>query len=377
MEYELKKLKEYIGEDLYQILKKYECFIAGGFIRNLFTNSEVNDVDIYFRRKADLEKILFDEFRGNYILSATKKAVTLKYDNKLLQLIHIDYFNDAEQIFNSFDFTCCMGAYDFKNEEFVLHKDFLKHNAQRILKFNSKTLFPIVSALRINKYAEKGYHISRKTFIEIMLSINDLQISTFEDFKNQLGGMYGENIEDVFTEELKENFSISKALKELSQKELIYTENECVEYDNFELFVKELLDEEIKYFDYKDKSYTKLGSRLIEVRKIKNNYTKCAMEDIIKFPMIKYKIVRKKDNKYFSYYDSSYEYFIKEEMNPKNNFQGLYVLEKEEIKAHSFYNNEDKVILKCLIEDLEDFYDITNQEKVKKLFVLEEVKDYE
>lgn len=377
MDYELKKLKEYLGEELYQILKKRECFIAGGFIRNLFTNSEVNDVDIYFRNKKNLEELLLDEFNGNYILSATKKAITLKYDNKLLQLIHIDYFEAAEKIFNSFDFTCCMGAYDFKNEEFILHKDFLKHNAQRILKFNNNTLFPIVSALRINKYVEKGYNISRKTFIEIMLSINDLQINTFEEFKNQLGGMYGENIDDVFSEELKENFSINKALKELSQKELIYKESECVEYDNFELFVKELLDEEIKYFHCNDKAYTKLGSRLIEIKTIKNNYIKCDMEDVIKFPMIKYKIVQKKDGKYFSYYDNSYEYFIKKEMKPKKDYFGLYVLDKNEIKSHSFYNNENKAVLKCLIEDLEDFYDITNQEKVKRLFVLEEVKDYE
>lgn len=377
MEYELKKLKEYLGEELYQILKERECFIAGGFIRNLFTNSEINDIDIYFRSKSQLEKLLCNEFNGKHVLCATKKAITFQYESKQLQFIHINYFDNATQIFDSFDFTCCMGAFDFKNEEFILHKDFLKHNAQRILKFNSKTLFPIVSALRINKYVEKGYNISRKTFIEIMLSINNLQINNLEELKEQLGGMYGENVGDIFSEELKENFSVDKALKELVEKEFIYQESETIDFDNYNLFVKELLDDKIKYFEYKEKNYVKLGSNLVEVKELKNNYVKCDMEEIIKFPIIKYKIVKKSNDKYLSYQDNNYEYFIGKESKPKNDYYGLYVLEKEEIESHYFYKNEDKTILKCLIESLEDFYDITNQERVKKLFVMEEVEIHE
>jgi hypothetical protein len=38
----------------------------------------------------------------------------------------------------------------------VLHEDFLKHNSQRILKFNPTTDFPIISALRVQKYEDKG-----------------------------------------------------------------------------------------------------------------------------------------------------------------------------------------------------------------------------
>lgn len=373
MEYENKKLKEYLGEELYNILKKYECYIAGGFIRNLFTNTEINDVDIYFRNKKLLENLLFNEFEGWYILSATKKAITFKRNDRLLQLIHIDYYNDVNKIFDSFDFTCCMGAYDFKTEEFVLHKDFLKHNSQRILKFNSKTLFPIVSALRINKYIEKGYKISRKEFVKVMLAINNLSINNLEELTEQLGGMYGENLDDIFSNELRMNFNLSKAIEELDSKEFIYTDTK-VKYDDWELFVLETINENIKYCNYQGKNYVSLSNRLLEIEEVKSNYIESNINDLLKFPLIKYKIVKKKADRYFSYHDSCYEYKLKHEQTPSNN-HGLHILDKTEIKNHTFYSNDNKAILKCLIESIDDLYDVSNQDKVKKLFVLADVTD--
>ncbi len=375
MTYELKKLKNFLGEELYNILKKYECFIAGGFIRNIFTNSEVNDIDIYFRNKSSIEQLLMDEFRSNYLFCVTKKAITIEYEKKTLQLIFIDYYQDADSIFGSFDFTCCMGAFDFKEERFIFYKDFMKHNAQRVLKFNSKTLFPIISALRINKYLEKGYQISRKSVIEIMLSINALKIDSLEELTSQLGGMYGENVDDIFSESLKENFDINKALKELQEKEFIYKEIENVDFGNsgsYELFIKETLNDEIKYFEYQNKSYIKCGSEIVEIKEIKDNYIKCDMNEILTFPMIKYKIVKKQDNRYFSYYDNSFEYFLNKEAIPKNIHSGLYISDKEKLVSNTYYQNEDKAILKCLIESADDFYNITNQGQVKRLIVIGE-----
>lgn len=371
MDFELKKLKSYLGEELYSILKKYNCFIAGGFIRNLFTNSEINDVDIYFRSQKDLEGILFNEFENNYIVSATKKALTFQKDDKLLQFIHIDFYDDVMKIFDSFDFTCCMGAFDFKTEEFILHKDFLKHNSQRILKFNTKTLFPIISALRINKYLDRGYKISRKEFIKIMLTINNLKISSLEELTCQLGGMYGENLDDIFSDSLKENFDLLKAIEELESKESIYKDNK-VEYDNWKQFILDALNYNFKYCCYNDKNYISINNDLVEISKIKPNYIKCDIEDLIQFPLIKYKVVKKKDDRYFSYYDTNYEYAIGNKQTPSNN-HGLHVLNKEELQHSYYFGNENKAILKCMIENIDDLYDVRNQEMVKRLFVLEDV----
>lgn len=111
----------------------------------------------------------------------------------MLQLICFDTFDTPKKIFDTFDFTVCMGCYDFKKEKFVLHSDFLKHNSQRILMFNDKTRFPIVSALRVDKYKQKDYTISKTEYLRIILTCMDLHIDNYEDLKEQLGGMYGVN----------------------------------------------------------------------------------------------------------------------------------------------------------------------------------------
>lgn len=154
-EFEKKKLKQYIGEDLYRDLKKYNCIIAGGFICSLFTKREINDVDVYFRSKKELGKFLRNEMRNEWVISATNKAILFKKNGIDIQFIHFKYYKNAREIFKTFDFTVCMGAYDFNKEEFILHEDFLKHNSQRILMYNEQTAFPIISALRVDKYKNK------------------------------------------------------------------------------------------------------------------------------------------------------------------------------------------------------------------------------
>lgn len=374
MDYEKRKIKEYLGEDLYDTLKEYECIIAGDFIRNLFTKSEVNDVDIYFRSKEQLKRLLLNEFSGRFIVSVTKKAIMFKIDERLLQLIYIDYYDTPWQVFDTFDFTVCMGAFDFKTEEFALHKDFLKHNSQRQLMFNTKTLFPIISALRVNKYIDKGYTISKQEFIKVMFTVNLLKVNSLEELEEQLGGMHGESVDNIFSEDLKNNFDMNKALLELSEKEFVYKDRTPADYDNFELFIEELLEDKIKYCVYENQKYVRIGNELKFISEIKDNYVLCDIKEILNFPMIKYKCVEKIDDRYFSYYDKNYEYKLKEVMTPKNSC-GLYVVDKEKIGKSCYYNNQNRAILKCLIESIDDLCDVTNTERVNKLIVLEEVNE--
>ena len=63
-----------------------------------------------------------------------------------------------------------MGAFDCGKGEFVFHDDFFKDIAQRRLCVNPSTSFPIISLLRIDKYKQRGYQISRKDFINLCFS---------------------------------------------------------------------------------------------------------------------------------------------------------------------------------------------------------------
>ncbi len=48
---EIKQLQNAIPEDVLSLLAHEKCFIAGGALTSIFTGTQINDVDIYFRDK--------------------------------------------------------------------------------------------------------------------------------------------------------------------------------------------------------------------------------------------------------------------------------------------------------------------------------------
>jgi len=227
------KLLSYMSEDLWGVLGSAGCFVAGGAITSLFTNRDVNDIDIYFPSQESLKKVLIHMYceeermldepsclQGELqqfeamIVSVTEKAVTVAHNKTLLQLIYFDYYDTAEKIFDSFDFTACMGAYDIKSGEFVLHPEFIYDNSAKRLTVNTKTAFPFISVLRIQKYVERGWTISTKHVMMLSLACNKLKIASWDELKAQMGGMYGYCTDDIFDD--KAEFSIAEAIRQLS-----------------------------------------------------------------------------------------------------------------------------------------------------------------
>ena len=106
---------------------------------------------------------VFIVFQDKYVISKTNKAIM--YSERvhnidiLVQCIYFKYFENPEKIFETFDFTICMAAFDFDTEEFVFHDDFFRNNMSKTLRFNPNTAYPIVSALRIEKYKNKCFKI--------------------------------------------------------------------------------------------------------------------------------------------------------------------------------------------------------------------------
>lgn len=227
-EYEKKKFSNYLG-GLYDYLKSYNAIVAGGSITSIFSNREINDVDVYFRNKEDLYGFLCEVGKDKFILAKTEKALLFIYDELKVQTIFFRYFDTIEQLFNTFDFTVCMGAYDFATEEFILHKDFLKHNSQRILKFNPETAYPIISEMRVQKYVDKGYYISRTERVKILLTICDLEIDSYDTLKEQCGGMYGESFDELIQNDCNDDFSIKKAVSKIEE-----VQNECAVFEKSE-----------------------------------------------------------------------------------------------------------------------------------------------
>jgi len=232
--FEKKKLLNHLNNiELVKLLKKANCFIAGGAVTSLFSGKDINDIDVYFKDYDSLNLVLRNLFGTNdmeesefFDLSSfsliytnhTKKSILFTKDGLNLQLIYFKFFNEAKDIFDTFDFTINMGAYDCAKEDFVFHDDFIKDVAQRRLVVNPNTSFPIISLLRIDKYRQRGYQISRKDFVNLCLATNRLTIDNWEHLADAIGGMYGYSYTDLF--DTTKEFSIDEAINQLLKLEV-------------------------------------------------------------------------------------------------------------------------------------------------------------
>ncbi|WP_313027848.1 hypothetical protein [Brucella sp.] len=178
------------------------AFVAGGAVTSVFTGTDINDVDLYFKSRRAFERAIYDAYEeGLWCVAASKRAVTFTdQSNNIAQLMYFDFFPSAQSIFDAFDFTICMGAVDLDaganspDSGFTFHPDFLKHNSQRFLKFNAGTRYPLASATRVLKYQQRGYTIGKGDIMKVALAVRGVKIETWEDLKDQIGGAYGDKV---------------------------------------------------------------------------------------------------------------------------------------------------------------------------------------
>ncbi|MGG3890250.1 hypothetical protein [Metabacillus fastidiosus] len=382
-QFEKNKLYAYLGKGLAESLKAHNAYVAGGTITSLFCNREINDIDVYFRSEEDIISFMSEIWEDQkWIVTQTSKATLLVYDKVQLQLIHFDYFKNPQDIFDTFDFSSCMGCFDFKTEEFILHDDFLKHNSQRLLKFNSLTAFPIVSLLRVQKYQDKGYYISKPEFIRIVLTCMDLEISTYEELKDQLGGMYGINYDKLFEDVEEEEFDLQVAIDKIANitlDESYFEEPTPVEFDDLESILSNISTKPKQILEINNKLY-KIGfdGLLSEINEKPDNHELLNTYEYFyknKF----YKFVKKDNEEYFSFYDKKFEYKIGEIVEAKesnNSYYShggkLYFNEKIDIDSSPYKNHTDAVLIEVEVKP-EDFVGIDGHVLAKKCLVLREV----
>lgn len=169
------------------------AFIAGGALTSAFTGTTINDVDIYFKSKeAFIAAVDMAYEERLWCVAATDRAVTFIRGNDVIQLMHFDFFQTAEDIFDAFDFTVVMAAFDMDSNEFIFHEDFFKHASQRFLRFHNGTRYPYGSLMRVLKYQQRGYTIGKSDLLRIGLSCSKVEINSWEDLANAIGGQYGD-----------------------------------------------------------------------------------------------------------------------------------------------------------------------------------------
>lgn len=227
-----------LGEEMYHVLTESEAIIAGGAILSAFTHQEINDIDVYFKSKESMARafVRLTKKWDSVYLGHTDKSITLKDrdTNATVQFIYFDYFASAEAVFEAFDFTVCMAAIELGTLSFVSHQDFISDMASRTIHFNKGTRFPYVSLARTKKYQERGYTIGHGNLLAIAHACAQIPISSWEQAKHQLGGIYGDQI--ILAIEKDEAFSAERLHYLLTQVQ----EYKPINHSDYEAIFKEL-----------------------------------------------------------------------------------------------------------------------------------------
>lgn len=189
-------LKDRLTSNIMKLLAKYNVILAGGSLTSILTNSLINDFDLYVKNRIDIDKIL-DKLKKNYKLTCfvTNNSYNVEVqinNNKIsLQFITIkEFINKSElELINSFDFSVCMLAYNFKQNKLYCDEHIYEDIQNRTIHYNYDNLYPISSLFRINKYKSKGFKIETIEILKITLNIKDLKIESNRDLLENLKGV--------------------------------------------------------------------------------------------------------------------------------------------------------------------------------------------
>lgn len=215
--YIINKLKVNMDDWVWDVLAQNKCYIAGGAITSVCSNQPINDVDIYFPNKEALFDVI-EAFNddGTWCSFISEKSITYVTATATYQLIYLDYYDKAEDIFSHFDYSINMGACNTFDEIMTYHDSFWMHMSQRYLQFNEATLWPIISLLRLYKYSSRGYTYTKSTVVKIAMTISQLNIKTWDEFKSHVGNLYKCN--HITTERTKDlPYSLDEAMKVLDE----------------------------------------------------------------------------------------------------------------------------------------------------------------
>lgn len=208
--HEKKFLKSLFKDRLLRILAENGAFVAGGCIRSIFTSQPIRDIDIFFRDQKSYQnvKAYMEKMSGEYkLICNTSRADTFEskatqnsgqsqleltygpsylVDNNIqIQLVCME-FDEPIGTISRFDFRCCMGAFDFLEDEFIFDENFMSDNARRILTFNVDCWKPLASLFRLQKYQQKGYRITDESLLLMTLAINQTQCDTYGKLLKEL-----------------------------------------------------------------------------------------------------------------------------------------------------------------------------------------------
>lgn len=181
------------------------CYLAGGAILSIVTKTPISDYDIYPKSQKDILDICLQikNIYGGFLVNKSDRALTFKLNNvknssnerMIAQVILLDDFDTVDKIFDKFDFTVCMGAYDCDTKKYYFHDSFFLDLSSKTLNVNVNTNFPFATQTRIAKYENKGFYITQAERLKVAMAIAKKGFpENWEDLESSIGGFYGKKV---------------------------------------------------------------------------------------------------------------------------------------------------------------------------------------
>jgi hypothetical protein len=185
-------LKDLSNAKILGTLKQARAVIAGGAVRAVFAGEHISDYDVYFKNVNGINQVRTWLDNNEFVqFAVTPNAESYSKNSVKIQLITMPSLacENSTDIIKQFDYSVCMGAFDVESDTFVLDPLFLEDVSRRELRFNITSKYPISSLFRLRKYLKKGYSISGIEMVKLGCAINNLQMKSYRDLRDQLQGI--------------------------------------------------------------------------------------------------------------------------------------------------------------------------------------------
>jgi hypothetical protein len=150
--------------------------MAGGAIRGWFSGKEkLSDVDIFFQSQEALRNYNFTLIENRFKeLASHKDATTWSNGETLFQCITVQFYNNINELLDSFDYTICQFAWDGKtifSTNLATISTLRNHLGVHKLNENA-----VDSLRRAFKYAKKGFYPCSGSLQQIAHALRGLTV---------------------------------------------------------------------------------------------------------------------------------------------------------------------------------------------------------
>jgi len=155
-------------------IMKQKTFVSGGCIPSMLLNEWVNDYDIYLYDINSASEVKH-YFEDKHTREKEKKFhVKLITDNAInisdkIQII-TKFVGGPREVTDNFDWQHIKSWYDCEEEKLHLIPEVYQLIVEKELVYTGSQ-YPLSSLLRLKKYLKKGWNVSTKTIVHIVLDI--------------------------------------------------------------------------------------------------------------------------------------------------------------------------------------------------------------